>query len=195
MSIIMRKNSTRLFVLMLLFVSSQITQAQTLLWPLDSASTRASQFADTTQIFKAASAAINPPAGFAGWTSRGVSSGDPAKVATTHWDWTRNGKGDKGTFWGTLLALASPSVANGCAIFNSDYLSNSGLSPSPHVGELISPAINATGSNFLTIEFNQYFRNFQSRTWVQYSNDGGATWSKRLNVYPNIDIGVNSLTN
>ncbi len=191
----MRKNSTRLFVLMLLFVSSQITQAQTLLWPLDSASTRASQFADTTQIFKAASAAINPPTGFAGWTSRGVSSGDPAKVATTHWDWTRNGKGDKGTFWGTLLALASPSVANGCAIFNSDYLSNSGLSPSPHVGELISPAINATGSNFLAIEFNQYFRNFQSRTWVQYSNDGGTTWSKRLNVYPNIDIGINNLTN
>ncbi len=184
------------FILMLLCFE-QLKAQTTVFWPTTDANTiKASQFGDSSTIFKSTTATPNPPTGFTGWTSKGIASGDPAKVTSTHWDWTRNGKGDRGNFWGTRTALASPSLANGSAIFNSDFLDNlgAGVSPTPHSGELISPIINATGYSNIVVEFNQYFRKFESECFIQYSTDGGTTWSRSVRVFPNNDLKINQET-
>ncbi len=182
--------SVSVFTLMLLNFE-QLTAQITVFWPTTDTNTiKASQFADSSMIFKSITATPNPPTGFKGWTSKGIASADPAKVTSTHWDWTRNGKGDKGNFWGTGFALASPSLSNGCAIFNSDFLDNLGMgaSPAPHAAELISPIINATGYSNIVVEFNQYFRKFQSECYLQYSTDGGTNWSRVVKIFPNNDL-------
>ena len=192
----MRKNFTHFFAMTMLLLSVNTLSAQTtVFWPTaDSSTILASQFADTTQIFKSTTATPTPPAAFKGWTSKGLLSADPAKVNATHWDWKRNGKADKGAFWGTLRALASPTAANGCAVFDSDNLDGNLISPAPHAGELISPIINATGYSNIVVEFNQYFRKFESECYLQYSTDGGATWSRLVNVFPNKDLKTNEVT-
>ena len=192
----MRKIFTHFFAMMMLLLSVNTLSAQTtVFWPTaDSSTILASQFADTTQIFKSTTATPTPPAGFKGWTSKGLLSADPAKVNATHWDWKRNAKADKGAFWGTQRALASPTAANGCAVFDSDNLDGSLASPAPHAGELISPIINATGYSNIVVEFNQFFRKFESECYLQYSIDGGATWSRLVNVFPNKDLKTNERT-
>ena len=183
-------------VFVLLFLGFEPLQAQfTVFWPTtDTNTTKASQFSNSSSIFKSTTATPNPPTGFKGWTSKGIASADPAKVTSTHWDWTRNGTGDKGNFWGVNIrsALRSPTVANGCAIFNSDYLDNLGMgvSPAPHAGELISPIINATGYSNIVVEFNQFFRKFESECYLQYSTDGGTNWSRSVRVFPNHDLEI-----
>ena len=193
----MRKNFTHFFAMMMLLLSVNTLSAQTILWPLaaDSATIKASQFSDTTQIFQSKTATPTPPAGFKGWTSKGILSADPTKVNATHWDWKRNAKADKGAFWGTRRALASPSAANGCAVFDSDNLDGNSISPAPHAGELISPIINATGYSNIVVEFNQYFRKFDSECFIQYSTDGGTTWSRLVKVFPNHDFKTNDESN
>ena len=159
----MRKFFTYIFAMLMLFVSIVNVQGQTVVWPTaDAATIAASQFSDSSQIFKPTTATPNPPAGFKGWVSKAISSDDPAKLINTQWDWTRDGKGTKGAFFGTRGAIGSASAANGAAIFNSDFLDNkgtgdfgNGLSPTPHGADLISPIIDATGKNDLTIVFNQ----------------------------------------
>ena len=197
----MRKNLTQFFAMLMLFIGIETTKAQTTtVWPTaDAATIAASQFSDTTQIFKSTTANPNPPAGFKGWVSKPISSDDPTKTANTHWDWARAGKGTKGSFWGTRLAINSASAANGAAIFNSDFLDNAGnsnfgggVSPSPHAAELWSPIIDATGKDGLVLVFNQYFRNFQvDLTAVTWSEDGGATWKDTLDVVDNEFILLN----
>ena len=188
----MRKNFTHFFAMTMLLLSVNTLSAQTtVFWPtVDSSTILASQFADTTQIFKSTTATPTPPTGFKGWTSKGLLSADPAKVNATHWDWKRNGKADKGAFFGTRKAIASPTAANGSAVFDSDYLDGSLISPAPHAGELISPVINATGYSNIVVEFNQYYRKFDSECYIQYSTDGGTTWSRLVNIFPNKDLKI-----
>ena len=120
-----------------------------------------------------------------------MSSSDPAKLINTVWDWTPDGKGSKGLIWGTRPAIGSATAANGAAIFNSDFLDNGGSntgfgkgsSPAPHGADLISPVIDATGKNNLTIVFNQYYRTFDTElTAVTWSEDGGTTWKDTINT-------------
>ncbi|NJN35603.1 MAG: hypothetical protein HC817_16415 [Saprospiraceae bacterium] len=170
-------------------------QQPTLIWPTaDQATKNASEFSSAASIFKATKANPNPPSEFTGWTSRGIASSDPAKSEFAHWDWSSDNTGRTGLLWGTRRLLASPSRANGCAIFNSDFLDNNGrdtlfgrgTSPATHTGELISPRINAQGSKSIIVEFNQYYRNFDSDCLIQYSNDGGATWSQSKRINPRV---------
>jgi hypothetical protein len=201
---IMRKNLTQFFTFLMLFISIFSTTAQTVtVWPTaDAATIAASQFSDSTQIFKGTTANPNPPAGFKGWVSKPTYSGDLTKSANAHWDWARAGLGNKGAYWGAGLAISSPSAANGAAIFNSDFLDNGGIAgnfeggpaPGPHGGELWSPIIDATGKDGLMLIFNQRYRNLDSDlTAISWSEDGGVTWKDTISVIENEVVLLNQL--
>jgi Secretion system C-terminal sorting domain len=201
----MRKIFRYFFAMLMFFIGiNAFLKAQTItVWPTaDSATIRASQFSDTTQIFKGTTATPNPPTGFKGWVSKPGYSIDPAKTQNTHWDWARAGKGTKGSFWGTRAGINS-TTANGAAIFNSDFLDNGGnsnfgggVSPSPHAAELWSPIIDATGKDGLVLVFNQYFRNFDvDVTAISWSEDGGTTWKDTINIVDNDEILLNQELN
>lgn len=122
--------------------------------------------------------------GLTGWTATGLSSSDPTKADLALWEWKANGKADGGAYWGTLPAIASASVANGAAVFNSDRLDNAGIvgnfglgdCPSPHKGVLTSPVIDCSAFATVAVNFTQYYRNFQSTTSIEVTVDNGATW-------------------
>ena len=190
----MLKNCTKLLSTLLLLLSFQGAMAQrTQVWPTsDSATILASQFADITQIFRSDGVTM-PAAGFKGWITKGVSSSNPAKAKFAQWEWKKNAKADRGRFSGGSAAdaIASPSAANGAAVFDSDYLDGSGIAPGQHVGELISPIMNLTGVSRIQVEFNSYFRKFESECYVQFSTDGGTTWSSNAEVFPNKELAGN----
>ncbi|WMX16118.1 MULTISPECIES: T9SS type A sorting domain-containing protein [unclassified Aureispira] len=84
--------------------------------------------------------------------------------------------------------LPSPSLSNGIAIFDSDFLDNdsisvgAGSSPAKHRGELISPRIDLTGytdSALVVKFFSQYVANGVNtdELSVSMSTDDGTTWS------------------
>ena len=100
------------------------------------------------------------------------------------WTWTADGSGSDGAYWGQGTPIASSSVANGAAIFNSDFLDNGGQAgnfgggsaPSPHEGSLVSPSFSCAGNNSVVVMFTQYLRVFDAITSVGISIDGGNTW-------------------
>lgn len=194
----MRKIFTHFFAMMMLLLGVNTLSAQTTIWPLasDSATIKASQFADTTQIFQSKTTTPTPPAGFKGWISKPLVSDDPAKLNNTQWIWTKN-TSSRGAFGGNR-ALNAPTSANGSAFFDSNYLDDGGVaanagtgpSPSPHAAELISPIMNTTGFSDIIVQFHQIFRNFSARTYIAYSSDGGTTWSPDIRF--NDEIAANA---
>lgn len=127
------------------------------------------------------------------WTT--VAVGDPDGI----WVWEADGRADDGAYAGTT-PINSPSVANGAAVFDSDFYDNAGtagnfgngVAPAPQWGELISPIIDLSSNTFISLKFNQYHRNFQSNCYVTYSNDGGTTWVDTIEV--NEAIKINTAT-
>lgn len=103
--------------------------------------------------------------------------------------WTRSLQGvSQGAYWNDRTPFSSPSQANGVALFDSDYMDNggtagalgTGTSPSPHIGDLISPRIDLTGytDKALAVNFYGYYRNYQiTELSVSMSVDDGATWT------------------
>jgi hypothetical protein len=80
--------------------------------------------------------------------------------------------------------IESETVDNGFIIFDASYWDNSNLPcnttnigtgpvPGPHLATLTIPSIDLTGVMFPTLEFHQYYRNFQSFTRVEMSIAGG----------------------
>ncbi|MCB0657436.1 MAG: T9SS type A sorting domain-containing protein [Saprospiraceae bacterium] len=102
------------------------------------------------------------------------------------WAWDENGMAEEGAFWGSRGPIASPSLADGAAIFNSSFLDNAGsdtncgggIAPSPHTGYLVSPTFSCAGHSTVFVRFHQYFRNFVATTTLDVSIDGGTTWVK-----------------
>jgi hypothetical protein len=123
------------------------------------------------------------------WVTVGISPNDKAV-----WEWKANGKANKGAYYGTRPAIASPSVANGAVAFDSDYYDNGGTAgafglgpaPSPQKGELISPTFSCAGHTTVWVQFNQYFRNYEGGTFLAVSIDGGTTWRDPITL--NSDI-------
>ena len=116
------------------------------------------------------------------------------------WVWEADGAADRGAYYGTRGPIQSPSVSNGAAVFDSDFYDNAGIpgnfgngiAPTPQTGELISPEFSCEGHTSVWIQFNQYFRNYQSTTTYAVSIDGGETW---IDGHPfNTDIAVNAAT-
>ncbi len=103
--------------------------------------------------------------------------------------WTRPTNGlTQGAYALGMLPINSPSMANGAALFDSDFLDNggtqgafgSGTCPSPHRGELHSPTIDLTGytDSLLEAKFYLYYRNFQiDEISIGFSSDNGTTWT------------------
>jgi hypothetical protein len=179
----MRKIFTILFIFSLGIAGIDV-QAQTLLWggPGDPNSTFAG--------------------GINGWTTQGLSSSDPAKADSAIWYWSAAATAAGGAYWPTnppRVAIPSPSKANGAMVFNSDLYDNAGIqgnfkagkSPAPHSGVLTSPVIDCSTFGSVALQFYQYYRNFQSTTFVDVSNDGGANWTS---FQVNQDIAVNAET-
>jgi hypothetical protein len=174
----MRKNFTYLLVGAFLFSFGFLNGQNDTIWPTKDTNTiKSSQF----------------NGGLNGWTTKGIASSDPTKKDNAVWVWTASGDSDNGAYGSTTEKIASPSVANGSVIFDSDFLDNGGVANAfgsgkapttaalPHAGELISPIINATGFSNFSIQFNQLYRNFDNRTsttgcFVTWSEDGGTTW-------------------
>jgi hypothetical protein len=102
---------------------------------------------------------------------------------------------------GSIPAGAPNSVANGVAMFDSDFMDNAGLpnnfgngtSPSQHIGQLISPPIDLSGytDSALVLKVNTHWLQFQSTCNVGMSIDNGATWTD-VNIAPILPTNVNT---
>ncbi|ARN79036.1 hypothetical protein BST97_14135 [Nonlabens spongiae] len=122
------------------------------------------------------------------WTALSIYDNGGANIPGAAY-WTRSTLGySQGAYWNGTIPVASPTAANGVAIFDSDYMDNNGTqlafgtgtSPSSHKGELISPRIDLTGhaDEAMKIEFFSFYRNFQiSELSVSISTDDGSTWT------------------
>jgi hypothetical protein len=137
------------------------------------------------------------------WTALAVSEGG-GTVSPGNAYWVRNLTGlSQGGYAGGMTVLASPSQANGAAMFDSDFMDNGGVqgafgtgtSPSPHMGELISPRIDLTGATNtpLVVKFHSYYRRYSITTYtVSFSTDDGATWAASADIQGLQPVAVNS---
>ena len=119
------------------------------------------------------------------WQNNPLTCGEIDSLHNTLWEWSDDGRGEMGAYWGDGGTIQSPSVSNGCALFSSDFLDNNGtagnfymgLSPAPHSAELVSPIIDCSAYPNVSLQFYQSYRAFQSETRVEVSADSGATWN------------------
>lgn len=134
--------------------------------------------------------------GFNGWTTEGV-SGTPVDSAL--WEWMINPSPVRGAYGKNLSAINSPTKTNGGVIFDSDYLDNAGIAgnfgngkcAAPHKSYLTSPVIDLSANPFVALQFYQYYRNFETVTNVEISNDNGVTWNA---IQVNATIAGNNAT-
>jgi hypothetical protein len=144
---------------------------------------------------------------------------------SSHAFWTRSTLGHSEGLYSsppyyTPTPLPSPSLSNGIAIFDSDFLDNDsvavglGSSPAQHRGDLISPRIDLTGYTDSAIAvkfFSQYIGNggYTNELSVSISTDDGTTWNTPFDYralqdedvagfvsipFPNVTAGVTNLT-
>ena len=121
------------------------------------------------------------------WT---IGPGNPEGAV---WQWSDDGEADdaevdgmnvNALFWGPNPAIASPSVGNGVAMYNSDVYDGGGVGvgggafPGTHSGTLTSPIIDCTGFEAVSLKMNQYARANASTpsTIFEVSIDSGMTW-------------------
>lgn len=185
----MKKVFTKIFMVVISMMTIlSTTAAQNVIWPTaDSATIKASQFADSSLLFWERGTTV-APAGFTGWTTKGILCDlDPAKKDSATWRWSRTGK-SLGANTTTRSAIGSASMANGSVMFDSDYLSSSNKAPADrpnyHSGDLISPVINAAGAGELTVQFYHYYYAYYEDILLSWSEDGGVTWKDTVAVLP-----------
>jgi hypothetical protein len=187
----MKKFFTKM-AMMVAFVLGVTTMNAQQLWPTaDSATIRASQFADSTQIFWARTGGAAVPANHTGWVTRGLTATGTANKDSARFIHRADASASGGRFYGGFTDLASPSRLNGAAVFNSDLLEAQGTI-APHSGELVSPRMNTVGFSNIVVQFNQLYRNFQSQTLLSYSTDDGVTWSTPIDYNTDITVNTNS---
>lgn len=137
------------------------------------------------------------------WTALTVNESDGAVLPGNAY-WERNLTGlSSGAFATNMTPATSASVANGVALFDSDFKDNggsstgigTGISPADHRGELISPRMDLTAAmnNAIVIQFYSYYRLFQiAELSVAVSTDDGATWSTPADILGLQPVAVNS---
>ncbi len=84
------------------------------------------------------------------------------------WIWTQIGP--QGEY--SIGPIQSTSASDGWALFDSDLLCSGSQN-----AWLISPTIDLSGHDTVVLFFEQYYAAFFSQTFVQVSNDDGATWT------------------
>jgi hypothetical protein len=201
----MREILTNLFSANLM-LGTIVATAQTQIWPTaDTNAIHASQFKGESSIFTLTRTQTVVPASHKGWYTQGLMSANVAKADSAVWQWSATAK-SRGAFGGDV-SLESPTVANGCAIFDSDWLDNRGIAvqsglgqaPKIHSGELVSPLIDARGHNNMSITFHQHYRNYISTTYVSWSEDSGKTWKPRIawngNIGSNLETDPKGMAN
>lgn len=158
-----------LLPLLLLFVSNSLMNAQTI-WGTGSGNPTTEAIGEFANAFGTANA----------WTAVDI---------TPNAFWTRTTTGlTQGAYATGSLPINSPSMNNGVALFDSDYLDNGGVQgafgqgtcPSPHRGELHSPIIDLTGYTNSSLNAKMYlnYRNFQiTEISIGFSSDGGNSWT------------------
>lgn len=217
----MRRSSflkSTLFVITFLLYTN-LSQAQTKLWGVGAPNGQAEgEFQNNfVQSTTASNYSVTE------WTALSISDGSGANVPGAAF-WERNVTGiSKGAYTNNVPAN-STSVANGLAVFESDFLDNGGVrgafgtgtSPANQRAELISPRMDLTGAtdSTLVVEFYSYYRHFNVTEYsVSVSVDDGVTWSAPFGIkslqptpqntpvdwtvrakFPNITTGVSNLT-
>ena len=121
-----------------------------------------------------------------GWTTVGISPD------TAVWTW-KDCACAAGTF--RSQSISSPTAHNGAMVFDAD-LYNTGVTGSPpypmHTGELISPIIDCSNFEAVTIKYFQSYEALNGNTYYSYSLDGGTTWVDNIEV--NEEITANNGT-
>lgn len=170
-------------VLVFLFVIGA-TNAQTKIWGVGSATGLAD--AEFSLPFVNATTAGSYSA--TQWTALTISSSSGVTLPGASY-WIRSTTGlSQGAYAATQTPIASPSMANGSALFDSDYLDNNGtagafgtgVSPAYQKGELISPRLDLSGyaDSALVVKFYCKRRAFLVDSLkVAMSLDDGLTWS------------------
>ena len=134
--------------------------------------------------------------GLGDWVTAGVSA------ETTVWTHAPTGY-PGGAIWGPNSEfIVSPTVCNGAAIIDYDFLSTGGTdaglnanSPAlQHTSQLISPSIDLTGVDNPVVEFYQFNMPLNGDTFFAYSIDGGNTYSDEV-VITTENVWTASLTN
>ncbi len=122
--------------------------------------------------------------GLGDWESVGIACGGPNQDASeAKWEWSASGS----TSWHVVGQLIG-SDCNGAVFFNSARLTNfdgNGNNNGPcwdrQQAELISPRIDLSAlpeGTSITLRFDQMVAQFDTRYWVGYSSDDGATWKE-----------------
>ncbi len=195
----MKNNLYKLGILLVLLVQLNNSIAQTKIWGVGSGVGEAdAQFSNAFVNSTTASGYSTTQ-----WTALTVyESGGVVTPGNAYW--VRNLTGvSQGGYATGMTALASPSAANGAALFDSDFMDNGGVvgafgtgtSPSPHKGELISPRIDLTGNTDqqLAVKFYSYYRRFDITNYtISISTDDGASWVESVDIQVLQPVAVNA---
>lgn len=127
--------------------------------------------------------------GFNGWTT----STDLGKG----WEWTVDGNCGKGQYMFDECRLTTPTVCNGTAMMDSDYLDVQGICGSPCESSLISPTIDVSNIDIkgLFIQFNQGIRQLNSQYFLMLSYDNASTWKDTFELNTSIAANTDFFTN
>ena len=126
------------------------------------------------------------------WTTKGISAVKDTFI------WNNKGISD-GALGGYIID--APTADNGAMVFDADFLTTGGDTlkipngPPPypnHRGELISPVINCSSFNSVTLKFFELYRGLNGSSYVSYSTDGGNSWATPIEV--NEDNQPNQIT-
>ncbi|WP_395373423.1 hypothetical protein [Marinicella sp. W31] len=135
------------------------------------------------------------------WTALSVFDSDGVVTPGSAY-FTKSFTGEtQGGFGGGTPILNSPSLNNGVAIFDSDFLDNAGnpstqgggSSPALHRGELISPRIDLQNYVGESLALKAYlgYRTFDGiELSIAFSVDDGVTWSQSVNISDSYAVNV-----
>lgn len=127
------------------------------------------------------------------WSAVSISESN-ATVFPGNAYWVRSTTGEsQGAYWNNRPPVASPTQANGVALFDSDFMDNAGVagqfgtgtSPGGQHGWLVSPRIDLTGytDSVVAAKFYAYYRNFNVANFsISISVDDGATWASSIDI-------------
>ncbi len=104
----------------------------------------------------------------------------------------------RGAYW-SGASITSPTVSNGFAIYDSDYLDNAGvagnfgngIAPGPNIAILTTNVINLTNEPFVQLSMYSLFRTLGShatyqKSKVAFSTNGGLTWPDTIVLHPSL---------
>ncbi|MCH2021318.1 MAG: T9SS type A sorting domain-containing protein [Saprospiraceae bacterium] len=179
------------FIIFLLLIVNVNSYTQTKIWGVGTSPAVGVAEAEFQAAFVNATVAGNYST--TQWTALTISQ-DDGSVTPGNAYWVRNLTGlSQGGYATNMNPATSPSLSNGIALFDSDFMDNAGVqgafgtgvAPSDQKGELISPRIDLTGAmdSALVINFYSYYRPYQmNELSVSISTDDGLTWAATADI-------------